>query len=111
MVLFGEMASQEDCQQRSERAWQKLIEGCKQCTMALSSCKADLEPRYRKLFDNAAIHSSYLSFTRGSRFERNGRMVVYGLTSDQGDAVCGSIVTAFQQRYEGKVSCVHGRRD
>jgi hypothetical protein len=111
MVLFGEMSGQEDCQQRSDQAWRKLIEGCQQCTMKLASCNAQLEPRYRRLFDDAAIHSTYLSFTRGSRFERNGRMVVYGLTADEGDAVCTSIMADFQKRYEGKVSCIHGRRD
>lgn len=111
MVLFGEMAGQEDCQQRADRVWQKLIEGCKECTMTLSSCKAELEPRYRRLFDDAAIHSTYLSFKRGNRFERNGRMVVYGLTSDEGDAVCGTIKTGFEQHYEGTVNCVRGRRD
>jgi hypothetical protein len=111
LVLFGEMASQEDCQQRADRTWNKLIDGCKDCTMSLTSCSAQLEPRYRRLFDNARIHSTYLSFTRGSRFERNGRMVVYGLTADEGDAVCESIMADFQTRYEGKVSCIHGRRD
>lgn len=79
--------------------------------MALASCEAILEPRYRRLFDNAAIHSMYLSFTRGSRFERNGRRVVDGLAADEGDAVCESIVTDFQKRYEGTVNCIHGRRD
>ena len=111
MVLFGEMASQEDCQERANRAWQKLIDGCQECTMKLASCAVELAPRYQRLFDDAKIQSTYLSFTRGSRFERNGRMVVYGLTSDEGDAVCQSIMAEFQKRYEGKVSCIHGRRD
>ena len=79
--------------------------------MALTSCKAELEPRYRRLFDDASIHSTYLSFKRGTRLERNGRMVVYGLTADEGDVVCKSIMADFQQRYEGTVSCIHGRRD
>lgn len=109
MVLFGEMAGTEDCQERANRVWQKLIDDCKECTMALSSCKADLEPRYRRLFDDAPIHSTYLSFKRGNRFERNGRMVVYGLTGDEGDAVCQTIKTNFQSRYEGTVNCIHGR--
>jgi hypothetical protein len=111
LVLFGEMASQEDCQERADRVWQKLIDGCQECTMALASCAVELAPRYRRLFDDAAIHSTYLSFTRGSRFERNGRMVVYGLTTDEGDAVCESIMANFQRQYEGTVNCIHGRRD
>jgi hypothetical protein len=108
MVLFGEMASAEDCQERSNRVWQKLIDGCKDCTMTLSSCKADLEPRYRRMFDDAPIHSTYLSFSRGSRYERNGRMVVYGLTGDEGKTVCETIKTGFQSLYEGTVNCIIG---
>jgi hypothetical protein len=111
MVLFGEMASQEDCQERAGRMWQKLIDDCKECTMTLSSCKAELEPRYRRLFDDTSIHSTYLSFDRGTRFERNGRMVVYGLTADEGDTVCGIIKAEFEKQYEGTVNCVGGRRD
>lgn len=109
MVLFGEMASAEDCQERSSRVWQKLIDDCKECTMALSSCKTDLEPRNRRMFDDAPIQSTYLSFDRGNRYERNGRMVVYGLTGDEGNAVCQTIKNNFQRRYEGTVSCVIGR--
>lgn len=109
MVLFGEMASSEDCQERSDRVWQKLIDDCKDCTMSLSSCKATLEPRNRRLFDDAQIHSTYLSFTRGNRFERNGRMVVYGLTGQEGNVVCQAIKEYFQSRYEGTVNCVLGR--
>lgn len=110
MVLFAEMASAEDCQERSNRVWQKLIDGCKECTMSLSSCKAQLEPRNRRLFDDAPMHSTYLSFKRGNRFERNGRMVVYGLTGDEGKMVCETIKANFQSRYEGTVNCViaHG---
>ncbi|MBM0108515.1 hypothetical protein JM946_27600 [Steroidobacter sp. S1-65] len=111
MVLFGEMADEQDCQQRSARVWSKLIPECKECTMTLSSCNADLEPRYARLFDDIAIHSTYLSFDRGNRFERNGRMVVYGLTADEGDFVCGTIKSQFAKHYEGTVSCVPARRD
>ena len=107
-VLFGEMAGEEDCQERANRVWQKLIDDCKECTLTLSSCKADLEPRYQRLFDDAPIHSTYLSFNRGNRFERNGRMVVYGLTGDEGNEVCKMMMATFKTRYEGTVSCVNG---
>jgi hypothetical protein len=110
LVLFGEMASDEDCRERANRVWEKTIEGCTGCTMKTTVCKADLEPRYRRLFEDASIHSTYLSFTRGSRYERNGRMVIYGLTSDEGDAMCEITKAEFEKKYEGAVHCVHGRR-
>ena len=110
LVLFGEMASDEDCRERANRVWQKTIEGCTGCTMKTTLCKTDLEPRYRRLFEDAPIQSTYLSFARGSRYERNGRMVIYGLTSDEGDAMCEITKAEFERKYEGVVQCVHGRR-
>lgn len=109
MVLFGEMASTEDCQERGHRVWEKVIEGCKECTMTLSSCKASLEPRHQRLFADAPTHSTYLSFKRGNRFERNGRMIVYGLTGQEGNTICEQIKSYFQAQYTGTVSCVIGR--
>jgi hypothetical protein len=111
LVLFGEMVDDIDCRERFDRAWDKLIEGCVGCTLQLSSCRADLEPRYRRLFDDTVIHSTYISFTKGSRYERNGRMVVYGLTNDEGDALCDSLQKQFQAHYSGTVACIRGRRD
>ena len=111
LVLFGEMVDDTDCRERFGRAWDKIVEGCVDCSMRLSSCCSDLEPRYRRLFDDTAIHSTYLSFTKGSRYERNGRMVVYGLTGDEGDALCESLRQQFQTRYKGTVACIRGRRD
>ena len=63
------------------------------------------------MFDDVPIHSTYLSFTKGSRYERNGRMVVYGLTSDEGDTLCNALRQQFQTRYTGTVACIRGRRD
>jgi hypothetical protein len=111
LVLFGEMVDDVDCRERFDRAWDKLIEGCVGCTLQLSSCRTDLDPRYRRLFDDTVIHSTYISFTKGSRYERNGRMVVYGLTNDEGDALCDSLRQQFQAHYSGTVACIRGRRD
>jgi hypothetical protein len=111
LALFGEMVDDIDCRERFDRAWNKIIEGCPDCSMRLAACSADLAPRYRRLFDDTQIHSTYLSFTKGSRYERNGRMVVYGLTNDEGDALCDSLREQFQTRYTGQVACVRGRRD
>jgi hypothetical protein len=111
LVLFGEMVDDVDCRERFDRAWNKIIDGCPNCSIRLSSCRGELEPRYLRMFDDVPIHSTYLTFTKGSRYERNGRMVVYGLTSDEGDALCDSLRQQFQTRYTGSVACIRGRRD
>ena len=111
LVLFGEMVDEVDCRERFGRAWDKIVAGCIGCSMRLASCRTDLEPRYRRLFEDTSIHSTYLSFTKGSRYERNGRMVVYGLSSDEGDALCDSLRQQFQARYSGTIASIRGRRD
>jgi hypothetical protein len=111
MALFGEMASEDDCNERAQRVWAKVIEDCQACVMSLAACKPELEPRYQRLFDEQAIHSTYLSFTRGSRYERNGRLVVYGLTVEEGDAVCDVLAVEFRKKYDGEVRCVRARQN
>ncbi|HEY5809326.1 MAG TPA: hypothetical protein VIT67_15230 [Povalibacter sp.] len=110
-ALFGKMASQADCDVRSNMVWGKVIDGCKECVQRTSVCKTQLEPRYQRLFDNTAIHSTYISFTRGSKVERDGRMVIFGLTADEGDAICKQTLAHFQANYAGKIECVLARRD
>jgi hypothetical protein len=110
-ALFGKMASQADCDQRSNQVWGKVIEGCKECIQRASVCKTELEPRYQRLFENTAIHSTYISFTRGSAYERDGRMVIFGLTADEGDAVCEQTRSRFSANYSGTIQCVPARRD
>ena len=111
IALFGKMASQSDCEQRSRLAWGKLIEGCKECVQRTSTCKAQLEPRYQRLFDDVPIPSTYITLNRGSEYERDGRMVIFGLTADEGDMICEQTVARFQSSYTGKMSCVKARRD
>ncbi len=110
-ALFGKMADQRDCDQRSERVWGKVIEGCSECVQRTMQCKAELEPRYQRLFDDTPIHSTYISFTRGHKTERDGRMVIFGLTADEGDAVCEQAISRFNTNYSGTIECIHARRD
>lgn len=110
-ALFGKMASQADCDVRGAKTWLKVIEGCKECVQESLTCKPTLPPRYQRLFDNVPIHSAYMSFNRGSKYERDGRMVIFGLTADEGDMVCQKVLSRFQPNYAGKVECVSARRD
>lgn len=110
MAMFGAMASDEDCRERGMRVWEKVL-ACPECTMKKAECKEQLDARYVRLFDDTAIHSTYLSFTRGSRFERDGRMVIFGLTADEGAAACEPLKAEFKKKYTGRVECVAARRD
>jgi hypothetical protein len=81
MVLFAEMADDEDYRLRTREVWDETIGSREQCKMSVSACKPELEPRYRRMFENQQTQSTYMSFTRDSRYER------------------------------GQIECIRGRRD
>jgi hypothetical protein len=111
LALFGKMSSQADCELRSALVWTKFLSSCKECVQRTSICKAQLEPRYQRLFDNVAIPSTYISVTRGSKYERDGRIVIFGLTADEGDAICEQTIANFKSSYAGTIECVKARRN
>ena len=111
MVLFAKMQDETDCRTRTQEVWDRTIGACAQCTMNVSACKPELDARYQRMFDNQPTHSTYMAFTSGNKDERDGRMVIFGLTSDEGDAICEMMKTEFAKRYTGDIQCVRGRRD
>jgi hypothetical protein len=108
-VLVGEMVSEADCQQRSERYLNKLFEECKECKVKVLKCDSNLDKRYRKLFSGQKTHTTYLSLDRGNRFERNARMVIWGLTVEEAGMACEIIKKMVKKKYSGSVECVAGR--
>jgi hypothetical protein len=107
IALFAKAVDLDDCNLRSEKTWSKVLSGCPTCQLSPVKCTNELPPRYARLFDNVAIPSPYLAFTRGSRFERDGRMVVYGLTRDEGIAVCEQIRGSVPKDvYTGTLECI-----
>jgi hypothetical protein len=107
VVLFGQAVDTDDCNLRTEKTWSKVLSGCPTCVLSPAKCLADLPARYVRLFENVPIPSTYLAFTRGSRFERDGRMVVYGLTRDEGLAVCEQMRRSISKEdYTGTLECI-----
>ena len=111
MVMFGAMANDEDCRNRTQIVWEKVISGCAQCSFQVKDCKNQLPARYAKLFSNTPIASTYLSMTRGSKYERDARLVIYGLTAREGNAVCEQMKQRFATRYTGKLECIPSTQD
>ena len=65
-----------------------------------------MPPRYARLFDDEQIPSTYLSLTAGLADERDGRLVVYGLTDKEGAVVCEQMRKVILQKYTGTAHCV-----
>ena len=108
-VFIGEMVSQEDCRERSRRYLETLFEECEDCNLKQLHCTDKIARRYKKLFDGHTTYTTYLSFDKGNRFERNGRMVIWGLNEYEAKAACEHIKKDVKENYEGTVSCVAGR--
>ena len=106
VALFAEAVDLDDCNLRTQKTWAKVLSGCPTCVLSTPKCTDSLPPRYAKLFNNVPIPSTYLAFTRGSRFERDGRMVVYGLTRDEGLAVCEQMRQVASNEYKGTLQCI-----
>ena len=108
-VFIGEMVSRDDCEHRSRRMLENLFEGCLRCEIRRLQCRDSLEKRYLRLFNDRATHTTYVSMNRGNRWERNGRMVVWGLTDHESRLMCETAKKTISEKYKGTVKCVGGR--
>jgi hypothetical protein len=107
MALFIRAASDFDCHGRARESWNGALAGCPGCKMQHSEkCHAELPARYARLFDDEPIPSTYLSATAGNSRERDGRLVVYGLTDAEGKMLCDMLRTAILKEYHGEAHCV-----
>jgi hypothetical protein len=106
-AIFGKMANDADCRQRAERVRDNLDANCKNCASKSIECKASLAPRYAKFFDDTPSSATYLSVTRSSRSERDVRLILWGLTGAEGDAVCDQMKLVFAKIHSGPMKCVH----
>ena len=105
-VLLGEMASLDDCQNRSNRFTNRLFEKCTICTVHTTACKTELSRKNKGLFSDKTINTSYLRLDRGNRFERSGRMVIWGLSKEEAKSACTIVRREMKTDYSGTISCV-----
>jgi hypothetical protein len=105
-AVFLRASGDLDCRGRGSVSWNEALAGCPSCKLQEPRCHAELPPRYAKLFDDVPIASAYLSATAGSAAERDGRIVIYGLTDAEGVAMCEQIKGALAKKYEGTLNCI-----
>jgi len=109
MVLIAETASDADCEQRADKFWRHVLDGCPSCTFRSKACKHELEPRYSRLFEKEPTYTTYVAMTRGNRYERSGRLVVWGLTDRESQWLCGTMAGAIRGKYSGQIECINRR--
>ena len=106
MALFVRTKSERECSLGSQREWGNLMEDCPTCSSVAPKCARELSPRYARLFEDAPIPSAYLSATAAAPRERDMRLVIYGLTDDEGVRVCELLRTQLEKNYTGASQCI-----
>ena len=106
VVFLGEMVSQADCADRRENYLANLLEKCHICEINSTECKTEIHSRNKKLFSDRKTHTTYLSLSKGNRFERNGRLVVWGLNDEEALLVCESLRDQIREKYKGTAKCI-----
>jgi hypothetical protein len=105
-VVFGKAVDDADCRQRGERVKNNLEANCNYCVSKSIECKAELALRYARFFDDEPSSATYLSVNRSSRGERDVRLILWGLTGAEGDAVCDQMKQIFAKIHGGPMKCV-----
>lgn len=105
-ALFVRSEDEIDCRERALRSWTKTLQTCPTCTLHPVKCQAQLPARYARLFNDEPIPSTYLSASAGNAGERDGRMVIYGLTDQEGEVACETLRSKILESYAGTAHCV-----
>jgi hypothetical protein len=113
MAILMKNADQADCEEQSRKLEKGLADNvvgyCVDCTTPTSKCMTDLAPRFATMFDNKPSSLTYISLARGIQAEREMRVIYWGVTVDQSDALC-SLLPEFRKQRKGEVTCVRARR-
>jgi hypothetical protein len=111
MVLLAKTTGDAECQSAASGLGliKRQIEAS-QWKIKSSECKSDLAPRYAAMFEGHPTHLTYLSIARGTRAEREIRMINWGLSAGESDKLCDAMVQDLQRGLKGAVTCVRGAR-
>lgn len=110
MVVFEATKDEAECQ----RSGSEFIEGfmrapksdpSEQRTLKSRECKRELPPRYQRLFANQPSSLTYLSLARGAPHEREIRLIYWGMSVEESNAVCG-LAPSMQTLRKGPVTCI-----
>jgi len=63
---------------------------------------------YQSLFDKKQTYTTYVAADRGSRFERDARLITWGLTNDESKEFCSYLINTIKKKFSGDVGCIEG---
>ena len=114
MVVLVQTVNGAECERSSPKALKMLgmeIEKANSPEVKLKSvaCKAELSPSHARLLENEPGLLTYVSAARGDRSERETRWIMWGMSAEESEMVCG-LVPQLQKSLRGKVTCIHALR-
>ncbi|HTU66048.1 MAG TPA: hypothetical protein VMF52_08870 [Steroidobacteraceae bacterium] len=109
VAMFARAIDEADCRNGSKAGFTNIRKACPTCVAQEPKCSKELPPRYARMFDDEPISSAYLSAHSGSIRERDVRLVVYGLTDEEGMNVCEILRTELSRNYVGPTQCIAPR--
>ncbi len=106
-------ANQQDCEHAIERVEALLERARKESNLPIKvdskSCDSSLPPHLARTFDNVPTETTYLSVARGAPGERELRIVYWGVTARESDAVC-EFAASLSKDNKGAVTCIRANR-
>ncbi|MCL2076551.1 MAG: hypothetical protein FWH15_09000 [Betaproteobacteria bacterium] len=111
MAFFGKAVDERDCMQRSKNMLENLqkSDSAGRWVLKSSECKSELSPRYAKLFDNEPTFVTYISIARGNRYEREGRLIFWGVSVEESDMIC-DLAPKLRSDFQGVMTCIRAIR-
>ncbi|HEY2346512.1 MAG TPA: hypothetical protein VGH80_11585 [Xanthomonadaceae bacterium] len=70
-----------------------------------SECMSQLDERTERLFNNKPTFVNYVAASPGAPDEREVRMIIWGVTAQEGELVCDGL-SRMKQRWKGSVTCI-----
>ncbi|HEB60118.1 MAG TPA: hypothetical protein ENJ01_12915 [Gammaproteobacteria bacterium] len=104
--FFVKYASFDECRQRIGGNMPEMLEDCEICEVTRSECKKELDSRQMAMFRNEPHFVTYLAGTAGNGTERDGRLIIWGLSKAEAEIACRAMLKDVATHYSGKLECI-----
>jgi hypothetical protein len=111
-VLLAKTFDQADCIRGSADVVDRMTQhqdpnSPLQWQLMSSECGSTLESRNLRLFDNKPTFVNYLSVAPNDASQREVRLIIWGVTADEGNLICDD-GSRLQEKWKGAtVTCIH----
>ncbi len=110
MVALAATADEADCRRIGEHLLSGILAARKaspneQRSVKSHECKRELPTRQQRLMDNKPSSQTYLSLGRGAPQERELRLIYWGISVEEANAIC-ELAPSFRPLWTGPINCI-----